>query len=160
LGKRKVYAKWIPDVLNDNQRAMRVLLATTHLEHWRNEGNAFLNYILTVDESWMHSFDPQLKRQNAEWCAPMSPRKKIARRGQGALKVMHVMFFSRNGLMLDYPMPVGTMANGPYYCSLLQDMMRLALHCKQPELLEHGVILLQDNATPHRHRDVQNLVQR
>jgi hypothetical protein len=73
---------------------MRVLLATTHLQRWRNEGIAFLDRILTVDESWMHSFDPQLKRQNAEWSAPTSPRKKIARRSQGALKVMHVMFFS------------------------------------------------------------------
>jgi hypothetical protein len=32
LGKRKVCAKWIPYVLNDYQRAMRVL-ATTHLRH-------------------------------------------------------------------------------------------------------------------------------
>jgi hypothetical protein len=30
----------------------------------------------------------------------------------------------------------------------LQDMVRLALRHKQPELLEHGVILLQDNAIP------------
>jgi histone-lysine N-methyltransferase SETMAR len=36
----------------------------------------------------------------------------------------------------------------------------LALYRKQPQLLEHGAILLQDNATPHRHRNVQNLVQR
>jgi hypothetical protein len=35
-----------------------------------------------------------------------------------------------------------------------------ALRRKQPELLERGAILLQDNATTHRHRDVQNLVQR
>jgi transposase len=94
LGKREVCAKWIPHVLNDDQRAMRVLLTNTHLQRWRNEGNAFLDYILMVDESWMHSFDPQLKQQNAEWRASMSPRKKIARRSLGALKVMHVMFFS------------------------------------------------------------------
>jgi transposase len=56
LGKRKVCAKWIPHVLNDDQRAMRALLANTHLQRWRNEGNAFLDRILTVDESWMHSF--------------------------------------------------------------------------------------------------------
>jgi hypothetical protein len=31
---------------------------------------------------------------------------------------------------------------------------------KQPELPERGAILLQDNATPICHRDVQNLVQR
>jgi hypothetical protein len=35
-----------------------------------------------------------------------------------------------------------------------------ALRRKQPELLERGAILLQENATPHRHRDVQNLLQR
>jgi transposase len=105
-------------------------------------------------------FEPQLKRQNAERHAPMSPRKKIAQRSQGALKVVHVIFFSRNGLMLDHPVPVGTTVSGPYYCSLLQDNVRPALRCKQPELLEHSAILLQDNATLHRHRDVQNLVQR
>jgi uracil DNA glycosylase len=54
LGKRKICAKWIPHVLNDDQRAMCVLLANTHLQHWRNEGNAFLNRILTVDKLWMH----------------------------------------------------------------------------------------------------------
>jgi predicted nucleic acid-binding Zn ribbon protein len=32
LGKRKVCAKWIPHVLNDDQRATRVLLANTHLQ--------------------------------------------------------------------------------------------------------------------------------
>jgi hypothetical protein len=95
---------------------MRVLLTTTHLQRWRNEGNAFLNRILMVDESWIPSFDTQLKRQNAEWRTPTSPRKKIARRSQGALTVMYVMFFSQNGLMLEHPVPVGTMVNDPYYC--------------------------------------------
>jgi len=31
LGKQRVYAKWIPHVLNNDQRAMHVLLATTGL---------------------------------------------------------------------------------------------------------------------------------
>jgi len=38
--------------------------------------------------------------------------------------------------------------------------MRPAVNLKQPELLEHCIILLQDNATPHCHHGVQNLVQR
>jgi len=41
-----------------------------------------------VDKSWMHSFDIQLQKQNAEWHAQKTPGKKIA------LKVMLVMFFS------------------------------------------------------------------
>jgi len=61
----EVCANWIPHVLNDNHRAMLVLLATTHLQHWRYEGNAFVNCILIL---WAMdaSLDPQLKRLNAE----------------------------------------------------------------------------------------------
>jgi hypothetical protein len=47
-----------------------------------------------------------------------------------------------------------------YFWSLLQDEVRPAVRRKQPELLEHNVILLQENATPHCHCDLQNLVQR
>jgi hypothetical protein len=69
------------------------------------------------------------------------------------------MFFSQNGFVIDHPMPIGTTVNGQYCCLLLQDMVRLADHHKQPELLELHVILLLDNATPRCHHDVQNLVQ-
>jgi len=89
----------------------------------------------------------------------MSPRKNIARRSEGALQVMHIMFFSQNGLALHHPMPIGITVIGQYYYTPLQDRMRPVVHHKQLELLQHGVILLQDNVTPHRHYDVQNLVQ-
>jgi hypothetical protein len=56
--------------------------------------NAFLDLILTVDESLMCSFDYRLKQHNAEWRAQNSPGEKIARHTQVALKVMLVMFFS------------------------------------------------------------------
>jgi hypothetical protein len=56
------------------------------------------------------------------------------------------MFFSQNGLVFNHSMPVGAMAHGQYYCSLLQDKVRLVVHHKQPELLDHGIILLHDNA--------------
>ena len=44
--------------------------------------------------------------------------------GQGALNVMHVMFFSQNGLVLDHLMPTGMMVNDHYYCALLQDKVK------------------------------------
>jgi hypothetical protein len=50
------------------------------------------------------------------------------------------------------------MINGQYFCTLLQDKVRLALRHKQPELPEHGVIFLPDSAIPQCH-DVQNMVQ-
>lgn len=90
----------------------------------------------------MHSFDRQLKQQNAEWCAQMLLRTKIVWGSQGTLKVMLVLFFSQNGLVLDYPVPIGMTIIGQYYCALLLDKMRPAVWLKQQELLQHGVILL------------------
>jgi hypothetical protein len=64
--KQKVCAHWIPHFLNNDQLAMHVFHATAHLQRWKNEGIAILDCILIVEESWMHLFDPQLKRKNAE----------------------------------------------------------------------------------------------
>jgi hypothetical protein len=74
LGKRTGCERWIPHMLNNTQRVLQIP-ATTHLWCWRNKGSAFLSYILTVDESWMHSFEPKLKRQNDEWRAQSSQRR-------------------------------------------------------------------------------------
>jgi len=135
-------------MLNDYQRAMHLLLTIIHLQHGRNEDNAFLHCILTTDESQMHSFDPQMKWQNAEWHTTNLSRKKTAHHSLGALEVMHVTFFSQNGLVLDHPVPVGTTVNGQYYCSLLQYKERPALQSKQLKLLQCDVILLQNKVNP------------
>jgi hypothetical protein len=61
-----------------------------------------------------------LLKQNGEWHTPESLRKETAQHSQHALELKHIMFFSRNGLVLDHPRPNGTTVNG-YYCSLFQD---------------------------------------
>ena len=135
----KYCVKWIPHMLISDQRTMLVL-AATHLQHWRNTGSVFLIHILMVDGSWMLSFDPQLTWQNADWRDTLSLRK-IAQHSQLALKVVHIMFCGRKGLVLDHPMPIGIMVSGWYDSPLLQDKVRLAVHHEQPELLEHGVMM-------------------
>jgi len=103
-------------MLSNDQRPMHVLLATTHLQHWRNEGIAFFDHMITVNKSYMHSFDCQLKWQNPDWRAQTSLRNRIARRSQSSSKVIQVRFFSQNGLVHDHPMPIGTAFYGHYYC--------------------------------------------
>lgn len=97
-----------------------------------------------VDKQWVHSFDPQLKWQNAaELACPNVAREENCGRTQGALRVMHVRFFSWNGLVLDYPVPVGTMVSGWYYCSLLQGKMfaRISWNCWSMVLFCSGSVL-------------------
>ena len=55
-------------------------------------------------------------------------------------------------------MPTGMIINIQYYCTHLENKVRPAVCHKQPELLEHCVIFLQDIAAPHHHHNVQNLV--
>jgi hypothetical protein len=52
---------------------------------------------------------------------PNVTKEEIAWHSQDALKVMHVVFFSRNGLLHDHPMPVGMTTHcqiSAYSCSI------------------------------------------
>jgi hypothetical protein len=50
--------------------------------------------------------------------------EEIAWRNEGALQIMHKMFFRQNGLVIDHPVPIGMTVIGQYYYTPLQDKMR------------------------------------
>ena len=63
--------------------------------------------------------------------------------------MLHVPFFSRCGVILDWPVPHGTTVSGDYYQWILREKLRPALRRRRRDLLTEGVILLHDNARPH-----------
>ena len=130
LGMRKVTSRWIPHLLSEKQKVKRMLVASQHLRRFRRDP-AVLNRIVASDESWAHSWEPELKRQSAEW---------------------------RLGVILDWPVPVGTTVNGEYYQWILREKVRPAVRRKRPNLLDEGVILLHDNASPHFKRCVVEML--
>jgi len=66
------------------------------------------------------------------------------------MKVMHVMFFSRNRIVFDSSVPVCMEVSDHCYCALLQENVGPAFRLKQLELSEHGHVFPQDNETHHR----------
>lgn len=58
------------------------------------EGCEFLSKIITGDETWVCSYDPELKRHPAHWIDSDEPRPQKAHWKQGLKKVMHIVFFS------------------------------------------------------------------
>ena len=158
LNKQKKFSKWVPHLLTDGQKQQRLLAATQHLRRYRREGDNFLNRIVAGDETWVYSWDPELKSQSAEGRSDDSPRPQKARRKQGSLKVMHIMFFDMKGILVNWPVPAGTTVNGDYYRWFLQQKLRPAIRKKRPELLESGVVLLHDNAPAHCKRSVVDLL--
>ena len=74
----------------------------------------FLERIITMDETWVHLYDPETKVQSSVWKTPSSPSPKKARVSKSAGKVMFVVFFDIKGLILIHAVPPGTSVTGEY----------------------------------------------
>ncbi|KAK3751168.1 hypothetical protein RRG08_023926 [Elysia crispata] len=147
----------------DPENAMRAInrgegIFVNFLRRFQTEQNDFLGRIITGDETWVYSWDPETKRQSAEWRDFDEPRPEKVRRKQGALKVMHMIFFDMNGVILRWPVPTGTTINAQYYKKVLQDKLRPAIRKKRPGLLESGILFHHDNAPVHTARAVTDVL--
>jgi histone-lysine N-methyltransferase SETMAR len=151
LGKKKVAAKWVPHILSEEQQEMRVQICRLHLRRFHKEKQSFLDRIVTGDETWCYSYDPETKQQSSEWLSNDSPRPTKARRVRSSLKVMHIIFFDHHGILLDHCVPLGTNVDGDLYKDVLRKLRR-AISDKRPELHATGPVLLHDNAAPHRQK--------
>ena len=158
LNKKKKFSKWVPHLLTDEQKESRVNFSRNFLRRFQTEQNDFLGRIITGDETWVYSWDPETKRQSAEWRDFDEPRPEKVRRKQGALKVMHMIFFGMNGVILRWPVPIGTTINAQYYKKVLQDKLRPAIRKKRPGLLESGILFHHDNAPVHTARAVTDVL--
>lgn len=158
LCKRKVAAKWIPHVLTAEQLGNRTRISAMHLRRFRRQGNNFLHRIVAGDETWARAFEPELKRQSAEWIGEGEKRPAKAIRSQTPIKSMHIVFFDVHGLLIDHAVPRGTTVNGEYYAAFIRNHLRPAIRKKRPDLLQEGPIVLQDNAAPHTCRTVVQLL--
>jgi len=76
LGFHKVCARRVLKQLTEEQKNNRVVICQRLLDRYANKGEAFLTRIITGDETWVHHYAPESKRQSMEWKHPGSPVKK------------------------------------------------------------------------------------
>ena len=57
---RRIAAKFVPRLLNSDQRDHRVQVCTELQEAVRHDPN-ILSRVITVDESWVYDYDPETK---------------------------------------------------------------------------------------------------
>ena len=75
LNIRKVCAKIVPKLLPDEQKERRKKLCLDLLQRIENEPD-LLNSIITCDETWVFTYDPETKLQSMQWKSTSSPRPK------------------------------------------------------------------------------------
>lgn len=158
LKMRKIAARWVPHFLTNAQMKERLDTAKEHLKRYEEEGERLLNRIVAIDETWIRSYEPELKSQSAEWHTPASPRPAKFRRKQGSIKQLAIFAYDNHGILSSHFVPAGQTVNGQYYKYFLQDILRPAIRKKRRELLDAPPILLHDNATPHKSSEVTSLI--
>ncbi|KAF8796726.1 hypothetical protein HNY73_001071 [Argiope bruennichi] len=68
-------AQWVPKQLTDQHKELSMGLALQHLFRYHKDP-AFLERIVTGDESRCHHYEPETKRDNMEWKHTSSPLPK------------------------------------------------------------------------------------
>ena len=53
LQYRKICARWVPQMLTDAHKAVRMGAALMFLKRYERDGNVFLDQIVTGDETWI-----------------------------------------------------------------------------------------------------------
>jgi histone-lysine N-methyltransferase SETMAR len=149
LGLHKVSARWVPRMLTMDQKRTRVVTSEALLARFRHNPENFLARFVTMDETWVHHFDPETKRQSMEWKHKGSPPPRKFRVCASAGKVMASIFWDAEGILLVDYLDHGATINGQYYAGLIQKL-RVAIKDKRRGKLSRGVLFHQDNAPVHK----------
>ena len=139
LGYSKTCSRWVPRMLTADHKIQRKVIAS-ELKHFQIDGEAFLARIITGDESWVHHFAPETKRQSMEWHHSRSPQKKKTTPSAG--KMMGTVFWDCDGVILVDVMPRGSTINSEAYVKTLNKLKNMAMPPGQ-EFLPAG------NTCPH-----------
>jgi len=145
----KVSARWVPKQLSAFDKHRRVECAKENLALINSDEQNFFAKIVTGDETWLRCWDPETKTESMQWKHTNSPAPKKFRTQATVQKVMATMFWDCDGMILIDYLPQKTTMSGQYYASLMKKL-REAIKEKRRGKLSAGVLLLHDNAPPHR----------
>ena len=89
LGMRKLFSKWMPRLLKPNQKHQGTEDSERCLELFKRGKNDFLRRYVTMDETWIHHYTPEMKRSSAEWTAAGESDRKL---NSGLARLWHPHF--------------------------------------------------------------------
>ena len=148
LKMRKIFAKFIPRVLREDQKE-RHCHDSREMVELINSDAAVLDALVTCDESWIYSYDPEFKRQSSQWKRAGSLRPKKARQSKSTHKLLMIPFFDSTGMIYMHWILTGQTVNKEYYVDVLREI-RKRFSQKRPALFKSGQWHFhQDNAPVH-----------
>lgn len=149
LNMRKVCSRFVPHRLTDDQKLLRIQHSKDIIKEAKKDKN-FLYSIVTGDETWCFQYDPETKRQSAEWKRPDEPNPKKSRLEKSKVKTMLICFYDSKGIIHKEFVPPGQTVNAVFYLGVMRRLLS-RIRRVRPEYREQGSWrLLHDNAPSHR----------
>ena len=85
------------------------------LSGYEDDPSNFIERVVAQDETWVHHFDPESKIQSKQWRHPGSHLSEKFKKVNSAGKVMALIFWdSQSVIIMDY-LVQGRTINGAYY---------------------------------------------
>jgi histone-lysine N-methyltransferase SETMAR len=149
LHMTKVSARWVPKLLSPDNKRIRFNMSRDNLARFDANPDKFMKQFVTMDETWVHHFQPEMKEQSKQWKHPTSPPPKKAKAVMSAGKVMASVFWDSEGVLLVDYLQKGHTITGTYYADLLRQL-REKIRSLRRGRLTRGVLFHQDNAPAHK----------
>ncbi|UYV67987.1 hypothetical protein LAZ67_5002717, partial [Cordylochernes scorpioides] len=121
LGMRRVAAKFVPKLLNCDQKQHRMNVANEMLDSVRDDPN-LLQRVITGDEAWVYGYGVETKAQSSQWKLLHEPRPKKARQVRSNVKVLLTVFFDCRGVVHHEFLPQGRTVNKNYYLQVMRNL--------------------------------------
>ena len=134
-------------MLSDEMKAERVRISRELLERFEKEGEDFLKKIITGDETWVHHYDHENKRQSMEY--RITSAEKIQNTG------LLTVFWNLERVVLADFLEKETTINSQHYTETLTALKRRIkrIGIRNETLLQH------DNARPHTSAATRDAIQ-
>jgi hypothetical protein len=100
---KKVYARWVPNMLTFDQNAQHASVSAEYLNQFELEENAFLQRVVTCKVIWVLHFTPESKRSRMEWRHKGSPPPKKFQTQPSAGKIVASVFSGSEGDSCRFP---------------------------------------------------------
>jgi len=149
LGMRTVCAKMVPKELTEEEKQRRVTIFQDVLERQDD----ILGRVTTGDKTCVYQYDPETKRQSAQWKTANSPRPKKFRRSKSRVKTKMLTYFDIRGIVHYEFVPTGQTVNQVYYWEVLE-RLREKVRRKRPEVFANNSWVLHQQQSTCSHGTV------
>ena len=130
LNMRKIATQWESHFHLETEKQRQVTISKELLVRLMDEGEIMFKHVVSFSETWIRSFEPELKRQSSEWNIPNYPRPVKFHRSLNNPKMLMIFAFDYSGVFTSHRVPQRQTVNIEYYKYFLRLILRPALPCK------------------------------